>query len=196
STGRWHAFRYMPGVGLQELGTPIDGVSFANDINSPGQVVGRVYSAAGEHAFRYTDGAGMLDLHNNALGATSNGFSLNDRGDVVGEIYTSGWGSRAFLYTDADGMIDLNSRIDAASGWVLNAAYGIHAAGEIVGQGTYLGGFLWRAFKLTPLPPDTTPPVLTVPANITTEAASSGGVTVTFNASASDAADGPTATIC
>ena len=76
SNGRWHAFRYMPGVGLQELGTPIDNDSFANDINGSGQIVGRVSSAAGEHAFRYTDGAGMQDLH--SLGATSNAYSLNE----------------------------------------------------------------------------------------------------------------------
>ena len=93
-------------------------------------------------------------------------------------------------------MVDLNSRINAASGWVLNAAYGINAEGEIVGQGTYLGGFQWRAFKLTPLPPDTTPPILTMPADITKEAESSGGLTVMYSASASDAGDGPTAVVC
>jgi hypothetical protein len=57
-------------------------------------------------------------------------------------------------------MIDLNSRIDAASGWSLSAAFGINRAGEIVGQGRYHGQDQLRAFKLTPIAPDTTPPTI------------------------------------
>jgi probable HAF family extracellular repeat protein len=156
SNGRWHAFRYVPGVGLQDIGTALFDNSFASDINAAGQVVGRVISPAGEHAFRYTDGVGMQDVH--ALGTTSGAASLNDRGDVVGYFYSTGQPSRAFLYTDSDGMVDLNARIDPASGWVLSAAFGINAAGEIVGQGLYQNH--QRAFKLTPIPPDTTPPTI------------------------------------
>jgi probable HAF family extracellular repeat protein len=156
SNGRWHAFRYVPGIGLQDLGTAFSDNSFASDINDAGQVVGRVISPAGEHAFRYTDGVGMQDLH--ALGTTSGAVGLNGRGDVVGYFYSSGRPSGAFLYTDADGMVDLNSRIDPASGWVLSAAFGINAAGEIVGQGVYQNH--QRAFKLTPIPADTTPPTI------------------------------------
>jgi hypothetical protein len=43
---------------------------------------------------------------------------------------------------------------------------------------------------------DTTPPVVTVPADKTAEAASPGGAVVTFTASATDAVDGPTAVSC
>jgi probable HAF family extracellular repeat protein len=157
STGRVHVFRYTPGVGLQDL-TPAYEFSFASDINAAGQVVGRVVTASGDHAFRYSDNAGLVDLH--GLGATSNAYSLNDRGEVVGSFALTGQPSRAFLYTDAEGMIDLNSRIDPASGWVLNAALGINAAGEIVGQGTYRGGQTPRAFKLTPGIADTVPPTI------------------------------------
>jgi probable HAF family extracellular repeat protein len=121
-------------------------------------VVGRVITVSGEHAFRYSDDTGLVDLH--ALGATSNADSLNDRGDVVGSFVISGQPSRAFLYTDAEGIIDLNARIDPASGWVLNAALGINASGEIVGQGTYLGGHAQRAFKLTPVIGDLVAPTI------------------------------------
>jgi probable HAF family extracellular repeat protein len=156
STGRVHVFRFTPGVGLQDLTADYE-FSFANDINAAGQVVGRVTTTSGDHAFRYSDDAGLVDLH--ALGATSNAYSVSDRGDVVGSFAISGQASRAFLYTDAEGMIDLNSRIDPASGWVLNAAFGINAAGEIVGQGTYLCGQA-RAFKLTPVIADTVAPTI------------------------------------
>jgi hypothetical protein len=55
-------------------------------------------------------------------------------------------------------MIDLNTRIDPASGWVLNAAFGINNAGAIVGQGTYRDQVDPRAFKLTPYLADVTAP--------------------------------------
>jgi len=159
NTGRWHAFRYAPGVGLQDLGTPSDADSFAERINASGQVVGRLASAAGTHAFRFTDGAGMQDLHTIAAAASSWAFDINDAGAVVGMLFTAG-APHAFLYTDADGMIDLNTRIDPASGWVLTAALGVNNAGEIVGMGTYRDQVSPRAFKLTPQPVDTTPPVI------------------------------------
>jgi probable HAF family extracellular repeat protein len=158
SFGRWHAFRYTPGSGLLDLGTYLYDNSFASAINATGQVVGRVSSPTGEHAFRYTEGVGIQDVH--ALGTTSGAVGLNDHGDVVGYFYSSSQPVRAFLYTDADGMVDLNTRIDPASGWVLNAAYGINAAGEIVGVGTPTGQHEPRAVKLTPIPPDTTPPTI------------------------------------
>lgn len=47
-----------------------------------------------------------------------------------------------------------------------------------------------------PIPPDTTKPVLTVPANITQEATSSTGSTVTYSASATDDSDGAVTPSC
>jgi probable HAF family extracellular repeat protein len=155
--GRWHAFRYTPGLGLLDLGTPADANSYANGINASGQVVGRVSTTSSTHAFRYTDGVGLQDLHT-VSESTSEANDINDAGAVVGYLRTSGTPARAFLYTDTDGMLDLNTAIDPASGWVLNAAWGINNAGEIVGQGTYRDQTAPRAFKLIPRPADTTPP--------------------------------------
>lgn len=45
-------------------------------------------------------------------------------------------------------------------------------------------------------PPDTTPPVVTVPGPISTEATGSGGAPVTFSASATDDVDGPLTPTC
>jgi hypothetical protein len=45
-------------------------------------------------------------------------------------------------------------------------------------------------------PADTTPPVLTLPSNITAEATGPDGATVTYSASAEDAVDGPVEIIC
>ena len=160
--GRWHAFRYTPGVGMQDLGTPADIFMFAGGINATGQVVGRTdRSGIGTHAFRYTDGVGLQDLHTMA-GGSSVAAGINDAGAVVGYFFAPGASApHAFLYTDDGGMVDLNTLIEPGSGWVLNIAWGINNAGEIVGQGTYGTERTPRAFKLTPRPVDVTPPDIT-----------------------------------
>ena len=160
--GRWHAFRYTPGVGMQDLGTPADIFMFAGGINASGQVVGRMdRSGTATHAFRYTDGVGLQDLHTLATGS-SIAADINDAGAVVGYLFTPGaTRPHAFVYTDDGGMVDLNTLIEPGSGWVLNFAWGINNAGEIVGQGTYGTEVTPRAFKLTPRSVDVTPPEIT-----------------------------------
>ena len=121
--------------------------------------VGRMdRTGVGTHAFRFTDGIGLQDIHTLGAGGSA-AYGINDAGAVVGYAFTGEPRPHAFLYTDADGMVDLNTRIDAGSGWVLNMALGINSAGEIVGQGTYQGDVNLRAFKLTPRR-DVTPPVI------------------------------------
>jgi probable HAF family extracellular repeat protein len=160
-TGRWHAFRYTPGVGMQDLGTPADIFMFAGGINAAGQVVGRMdRSGIATHAFRYTDGIGLQDLHTMPVGS-SVAAGINDAGAVVGYVFLPGaTAPHAFLYTDDGGMMDLNTLIAPGSGLVLNIAWGINNAGEIVGQGTYGTERTPRAFKLTPRAADVTAPVI------------------------------------
>ncbi|HET9386342.1 MAG TPA: hypothetical protein VFO67_14435 [Gemmatimonadales bacterium] len=155
--GRWHAFRYTPGLGLLDLGTPTDADSYGFGINASSQVVGRLSTSFSTHAFRYTEGVGIQDLHT-VSASKSEASDINDLGAVVGYMSTPGAPAHAFLYTDADGMLDLNTAIDPAAGWVLNTAWGINNAGEIVGQGTYRNQAGPRAFKLIPRPADTRPP--------------------------------------
>jgi HYR domain len=62
------------------------------------------------------------------------------------------------------------------------------------------GNFVRGSFTVTvnsqPPPPDTTRPVITVPEDITVEAASPDGATVSFQVSAQDDEDGPTDVTC
>ena len=151
STGHWHGFRFTDGQPLLDLG--VLGPNAVRDINQLGQVVG-----ASGYAFRYTDGVGIENLAPQyALG--SSGDAINDAGDVVGSIGQSDGGTHASRYTDQDGMIDLNDFIDPSSGWVLTGATGINNSGQIVGVGTF-NGQSPRAFLLTPVIPDVTPPVI------------------------------------
>ncbi len=56
-------------------------------------------------------------------------------------------------------MTDLNTLIPPNSGWILTEARGINDAGQITGTGTINGET--HAFLLTPVPSDSTPPVIT-----------------------------------
>lgn len=134
----------------EDLGALVPGgTSVATAINDGGLVTGNSASASGAfHAFLFRDGLPMEDIHSARFDGSSFGLAINARGDVVGELKLSGQGSRAFLWTRGGGMVDLNDLIDPALGWVLTAATGINAGGQIVGYGNFNGRT--RAFLLTP----------------------------------------------
>ena len=72
--------------------------------------------------------------------------TVNDRRQVVG--FSCGpSGCRAFLWQD-NTLMDLNDLIPAGSGWYLQFAQSINAAGEIVGFGSIKGEV--HAFLATP----------------------------------------------
>ncbi|MBI2871669.1 MAG: PxKF domain-containing protein [Chloroflexi bacterium] len=72
--------------------------------------------------------------------------------------------------------------------------YSITVSVSDAGPGTYSTGP--AAFTLHVLAPANTPPVVTVPADITAEATGPGGAVVAFVATAVDAEDGPLAPVC
>ena len=122
-SGSAHAFRYDMNTG----GSPVDlGVlysanphSLGRDINNNGQVVGISYVTRPKndwycrygtpHAFRFTDGKGMVDLGALTSGGLTSASHINSKGNVIGSArsaypsYVPTW----FLYTDATGMLDV-----------------------------------------------------------------------------------------
>jgi len=110
-------------------------------INSQGTIVGRNNDLA--RAFLYSGG-------NVAYLAMSVAYSINNSGQVVGEISIVGEPEKAGLYSGGQ-VLDLNSLIDPGLGWFLRAATGINDSGQIIGFGT--NGFGQNhAFLLTPIP--------------------------------------------
>ncbi|HEX5242154.1 MAG TPA: hypothetical protein VFW23_02745 [Tepidisphaeraceae bacterium] len=91
----------------------------------------------------------MTDLGTLGGGTFSEGYGINDAGQVVGEAYDSNILAHAFIYTNGT-MQDLNLLIDPNSGWQLGFAYGINDAGQITGYGQLDGEN--HAFLLTPTP--------------------------------------------
>jgi probable HAF family extracellular repeat protein len=151
ASGRYLAFLWQNGS-MQSLGTLGGSWSEGSAINAGGAVTGLAYLPGDlkAHAFLWKDGA-MADLGTLLHGdGFSWGLGINASGTVVGLSQSDADGTYvdyAFVY-DGDAMRNLNALVPKSSGWVLNVAYGINDAGQIVGEGT-IGGKT-HAFLLTP----------------------------------------------
>jgi probable HAF family extracellular repeat protein len=116
---------------------------YAYDINDSGQIVGQIAS----EAFLYENGS--FHLLGGLPGFTlSAALGINERGDIVGTSHDVHPVVSATLFTRG-AVFNLNNMIDPHSGWMLQKAYAINAAGQIVGFGFNPAG-LWEGFLLTP----------------------------------------------
>lgn len=143
--GIFHAVIWT-GTTPTELAT-LGSTSGAYAINDAGQAAG----TSGSHAVRWT-GIAPTDL--GALtGTHSDGFGINNFGDVVGVFFVAGidlpdsYG--AFLYS-GNTMYDLNALLVPGSGVRINDAQAINDAGQIAATGV-IGGRT-HAILLTPTP--------------------------------------------
>jgi probable HAF family extracellular repeat protein len=166
------------GVGaISDLGSlPGSTQAAARAINDSGQVTGWAETIDGTYnVFLYQDGT-MWDLVRDGGGPPvsgalySVGQAINNLGEITGKFgFLAGSLAvdHAFLVRVGRGqpMQDLNDLIPPNSGWVLETGYGINNAGQIVGGGTLNGAV--RAFLLTPVVADTTPPRITISATPT-----------------------------
>ncbi len=147
---------------MGSLGGTMAGSALAN--NNAGAAVGFSSAASSSnfrHAFRWTSGGGMQDIHPVVLGATSESFAhdINSAGVVVGKFHGTGTGSNghAFIYNPASGMWrDLNTWLPSGSGWVLESAEGISDGNCVVGRGKRNGQT--EGFKMCVVPPMVPPP--------------------------------------
>jgi len=131
--GSYRAFRWQSGQ-MQDLGVlPGMAHSFGFAIEPAGSVAGSSKSASGnsEHIARYTDMLGLHDL--GGTGEHNQAWGINGALTVVGQLGQSS--ARAFVYSDAEGLRNLNDLIDRSRGWVLQTAFDINEAGQIVGYG-------------------------------------------------------------
>jgi HYR domain len=108
---------------------------------------------------------------------------------VIGYAFHVGLTETAFSWTQAGGLVALPSL-----GGPQSEAHALNDEGVIVGASITGGGevhaTLWQP------PHDSTPPTLTVPADLSVPATGPNGATVTFQASATDAVDGPVPVSC
>jgi probable HAF family extracellular repeat protein len=147
--GERHAFLFIPGEGMQDLGIinkvrsfdPGGNSSNGNDLNDWAVVVG--ISVAGlqsgspvDHAFRETSN-GMDDLGTLDGYSDSKATSINFDGEIVGWSFDWDLGSRGFLYSDSFGMLELDALIvnlpSANTGIIGGNPPQINDAGKICG---------------------------------------------------------------
>jgi probable HAF family extracellular repeat protein len=138
----FHAFRWTPTGGLQDLGLTTGTESIAIAISADGStVVGEARDASGFwRAFRWTATTGMQDL-GTLGGPESAAFSVNQDGTViVGRSLTSGstGSDHAFRWTVTNGIEDLRSALQSAGvhtadNWLtVDTADGVSADGTII----------------------------------------------------------------
>jgi len=144
--GPLHPFLYHQGQ-MQDLGTLGGDISYANAINSSGEIVGYSNTTSNlmRHPFLYRHGR-MHDL--GTLGGTNHSnyaAAINNAGQVVGEASAADGTYHAFLCRGG-AMFDLNNWVhltttNGPAGFlVLLAANGINDHGQIVGNGAYWDG--------------------------------------------------------
>jgi probable HAF family extracellular repeat protein len=122
----------------------------------------------------------MIDL-GSLGGGYSNAFAVNAKGQVVGVSATAGdLEQHAFSWTQAGGMDDLGTL-----GGSYSMALDLNNNGQVVGE-AFLATGERRAVLWNPKSVDTTPPVISVPADKTANATGPGGAVVTFTATATD----------
>src|SRR5678815_4316945 len=146
-------FVYTDADGIVQLpGLPDRPRTIARDINDLGDVVGTANAGGVDlgHAVLWTNGV-VRDLGTLGTGSYSDGWAVNNNGQVVGSSYTNGasFGVHGFLYTQARGMVDLTP--NSATGSALD----INDAGQVTGYKTAAGGnyhaVRWKGGKFVDL---------------------------------------------
>jgi probable HAF family extracellular repeat protein len=146
--GPYHAFLQTDTGDPVDLGTldPANNdtlFSFATDVSDDGSVVVGFSDLAeganaNQHAFRWTQTDGMVDLGSpNGAGGFSRAFGVSGDGSVVvGEGSDALFhATRAFLWTAAGGFQDLG---------IVGSAYAVTGDGSVVvGHANYATAFLW-----------------------------------------------------
>ena len=147
-----HAFLF-DGRDMTDLGTLGGRQSQGLAINNADRVTGWSLVPGDtnfHHAFLYRDGI-MTDIGVRAL--ESDGFGINNVGQVVGAVRDRDLGSRAFVYC-AGVMVELDGVLDPITGpgWRVSEAHDINDAGQIVAFGCNDDEDVCRSLLLTPLP--------------------------------------------
>jgi probable HAF family extracellular repeat protein len=141
----FHAFRWTPSGGLQDLGVTTGTQSSANAISANGLViVGQATDSNGFwRAFRWTASTGMQDI-GTLGGPMSNATAVNMDGTVIvgNSLTTSSSGSsHAFRWTAKTGMQDLRTALQTAGVRTANKWIVLYTTDGVSADGTVIVGY-------------------------------------------------------
>ncbi|HLW24733.1 MAG TPA: hypothetical protein VKT22_10270 [Steroidobacteraceae bacterium] len=125
--GRYHAFRWREGSGLERI-DPQDGFSSSLAMNRSGHVLIIAFPK-----ILLASAQGLEPLKLSPKGH-SHPHALNDCDVVVGDSGPFADAARAFAWDRTQGFIDLNTLIEPGSGLTLKSALDLNNRGEIVGR--------------------------------------------------------------
>src|SRR5689334_14499160 len=140
-----HAYLYSGGS-ILDLGTLGGNFSIGYAINDAGVVAGDS-ALAGDLVQGFVWNQGVMTSVGHLGSQFSSVWGLNNSNHVVGVSSDAQGVSRPFLWRNGS-LLDLNTTLPAGSGWVLDAAYFINDAGQIVGTGLYQGQPAWYRLEL------------------------------------------------
>lgn len=184
-----HAFRLDADGSMHDTGTfdGAAGTSAACAIDADGRVGGQATRGGDARAFLFE--AGVLSDIGDFPGSLFSTVDATAGGVSVGYFFAPDGSQRATVHTATDGSRDLNTAIAGDAGWVLSEATTVNDQGQIAGAGMLAGAT--AAFRLTPVPGDTTPPVIdafsATPSSVTPP--NKAMVSIAFAASATDNSD-------
>lgn len=146
--GRLHAFRYVDGVGMVDVGAlPSADLSEGQGISGGGSVVGGsfVTNASGveTNAFFASSTLNLFDI--GRVDRYSYAWDINDRGEVTGEADNDLIQTHAFVWTRPTGMRDLGTL-----GGSRSVGRSINEAGQVAGESATLNDSTTHAFRFTP----------------------------------------------
>jgi probable HAF family extracellular repeat protein len=139
-TGQGQAVIWTRATGFQGLGfLPGGSYSYGARINSQSQIAGFGDTDIATHAFRWTQGTGMVDLGSlSGPSGQSEALDISDDGGIVGGTTTVSDPSHlhAFLWSAAQGM----QQLTAPTGAIVDEAYGLNEARSVVGYADFPDG--------------------------------------------------------
>jgi probable HAF family extracellular repeat protein len=145
-SGGLHAFRYVDGLGMIDVGAlPRGNISEGQGINSGGLIVGgSLVEDSGDsvsHAFLANATLNLTDL-GSLGGVYSYAWDINDQGQVTGESSNNSLDVHAFIWTSSAGMRDTGTL-----GGNSSAGRSMSESGQVAGESEVGAGKATRAFR-------------------------------------------------